>query len=87
MAADCRRYEGIVGPSAYVKRDGGASADRRRGKLQYWHAPQLAENIHARWLAPMHYSTFAGDSLKRHECRHNLDLSHTSPGVIDNPAR
>ena len=58
-AGDCRWYEGIVGrlrpynvTAALLPIDG-------RGNFEIAEAAQLAEDIRARWLVPMHYGTFA----------------------------
>lgn len=57
-AGDCRWYEGIVGrlrpynvTAALLPIDGAANFDIAQ-------AAQLAEDIRARWLIPMHYGTF-----------------------------
>jgi L-ascorbate metabolism protein UlaG (beta-lactamase superfamily) len=61
-AGDCRWYEGIVGrlrpynvTVALLPIDGDRNFDVPQ-------AAQLAEDIRARWLVPMHYGTFAGQS-------------------------
>ena len=58
-AGDCRMYEGMVErlrpynvTAALLPIDG-------NGNFEIAEAAQLAEKIHARWLAPMHYGTFA----------------------------
>ncbi len=58
-AGDCRWYEGIVGrlrpynvTVALLPIDG-------NGNFEIAEAAQLAEEIRARWLVPMHYGTFA----------------------------
>jgi len=58
-AGDCRSYEGIVGrlrpynvTAALLPIDG-------QGNFEIAEAAQLAEDIRARWLVPMHYGTFA----------------------------
>ncbi len=58
-AGDCRSYEGIVGrlrpynvTAALLPIDG-------HGNFEIAEAAQLAEDIRARWLVPMHYGTFA----------------------------
>ena len=58
-AGDCRWYEGIVGrlrpynvTAALLPIDG-------HGNFEIAEAAQLAEEIRARWLVPMHYGTFA----------------------------
>ena len=57
-AGDCRWYEGIVGrlrpynvTAALLPIDG-------RGNFDIAQAAQLAEDVRARWLVPMHYGTF-----------------------------
>jgi L-ascorbate metabolism protein UlaG (beta-lactamase superfamily) len=61
-AGDCRWYEGIVGrlrpynvTAALLPIDGAGNFDIAQ-------AAQLAEDIRARWLVPMHYGTFANQS-------------------------
>jgi L-ascorbate 6-phosphate lactonase len=61
-AGDCRWYEGIVGrlrpynvTAALLPIDGAGNFDIPQ-------AAQLAEDIRARWLVPMHYGTFSGQS-------------------------
>jgi L-ascorbate metabolism protein UlaG (beta-lactamase superfamily) len=61
-AGDCRWYEGIVGrlrpynvTVALLPIDGA-------GNFAVADAAQLAEDIRARWLVPMHYGTFEGQS-------------------------
>jgi L-ascorbate metabolism protein UlaG (beta-lactamase superfamily) len=58
-AGDCRMYEGIAGrlrpynvTAALLPIDG-------QGNFEIAEAAQLAEDIRARWLVPMHYGTFA----------------------------
>lgn len=58
-AGDCRWYDGIVGrllpynvTAALLPIDGA-------GNFQIPEAAQLAEDIRARWLVPMHYGVFA----------------------------
>ena len=61
-AGDCRLYDGIVGrllpynvTVALLPIDGA-------GNFEVAQAAQLAEDIRARWLVPMHYGTFADNS-------------------------
>jgi len=61
-AGDCRLYDGIVGrllpynvTVALLPIDGA-------GNFQIPEAAQLAEDIHARWLAPMHYGVFSDET-------------------------
>jgi len=61
-AGDCRMYEGIADrlrpynvSAALLPIDG-------NGNFEIAEAAQLAEDIHARWLVPMHYGTFAEDA-------------------------
>lgn len=61
-AGDCRWYEGIVDrlrpynvTAALLPIDGG-------GNFEVAQAAQLAEDIRARWLVPMHYGVFSEDS-------------------------
>lgn len=58
-AGDCRLYDGIVDrlrpynvTAALLPIDG-------HGNFEIAEAAQLAEDIHAKWLVPMHYGTFA----------------------------
>jgi L-ascorbate 6-phosphate lactonase len=60
-AGDCCLYDGIVGrllpyniTAALLPIDG-------NGNFQIAEAAQLAEDIHARWMVPMHYGAFADD--------------------------
>jgi len=60
-AGDCQHYDGIVdrvrpyNVTAALLPIGGKNCFDIAG------AAQLAEDIHARWLVPMHYGMFAGD--------------------------
>lgn len=62
-AGDCQHYDGIVdrvrpyNVTAALLPIGGA------GNFDVAGAAQLAEDIHARWLIPMHYGAFAGDGV------------------------
>lgn len=60
-AGDCRLYDGMVDrlrpyhvTAALLPIDG-------KGNFEIAEAAQLAEDIRARWLAPMHHSTFTGE--------------------------
>ena len=61
-AGDCRSYEGIVGRLLPYNVTAALLPIGGDGNFQIAEAAQLAEDIRARWLVPMHYGTFAGET-------------------------
>ena len=61
-AGDCRWYEGIVGRLRPYNVTAALLPIEGAGNFDVAQAAQLAEDINARWLIPMHYGTFAGQS-------------------------
>src|SRR5579863_4774901 len=61
-AGDCRWYEGIVGRLRPYNVTAALLPIQGAGNFDIAQAAQLAEDIRARWLIPMHYGTFAGQS-------------------------
>lgn len=62
-AGDCQWYEGIVGRLRPYNVTAALLPIEGEGNFDIPQAAQLAEEIHARWLVPMHYGTFAGQSV------------------------
>jgi L-ascorbate metabolism protein UlaG (beta-lactamase superfamily) len=58
-AGDCRWYEGIVGRLRPYNVTAALLPIQGAGNFDIAQAAQLAEDIRARWLVPMHYGTFA----------------------------
>jgi L-ascorbate metabolism protein UlaG (beta-lactamase superfamily) len=61
-AGDCRWYEGIVGRLRPYNVTAALLPIEGAGNFDIAQATQLAEDVRARWLIPMHYGTFAGQS-------------------------
>jgi len=61
-AGDCLWYEGIVGRLRPYNVTAALLPIEGQGNFDIAQAAQLAEDIRARWLIPMHYGTFAGQS-------------------------
>lgn len=61
-AGDCCSYEGIVGRLRPYNVTVALLPIEGQGNFGIAEAAQLAEDIHARWLVPMHYGTFEGQS-------------------------
>ena len=61
-AGDCLWYEGIVGRLRPYNVTAALLPIEGPGNFDIAQAAQLAEDIRARWLIPMHYGTFAGQS-------------------------
>ena len=62
-AGDCRWYEGIVGRLRPYNVTAALLPIHGKGNFEIAEAAQLAEDIRARWLIPMHYGTFADQQL------------------------
>jgi len=60
-AGDCRPYDGIVDRVRPYNVTAALLPIGGEGNFDIAGAAQLAEDIHARWLVPMHYGTFAGE--------------------------
>jgi len=60
-AGDCCLYDGIVGRLLPYNVSVALLPISGNGNFQIAEAAQLAEDIHARWLVPMHYGAFADD--------------------------
>lgn len=63
-AGDCRWYEGIVGRLRPYNVTAALLPIHGAGNFDIAQAAQLAEDIRARWLVPMHYGTFADQDLE-----------------------
>ena len=61
-AGDCQWYEGIVGRLRPYNVTAALLPIEGQGNFDIAQAAQLAEDVRARWLIPMHYGTFAGQS-------------------------
>ena len=79
-AGDCRPYDGIIDrlrpynvTAALLPIDG-------HGNFEIGEAAQLAEDIHAKWLVPMHYGTFAGQTADVNRFVDHLLGFHPSVG-------
>ena len=64
-AGDCLWYEGIVGRLRPYNVTAALLPIEGPGNFDIAQAAQLAEDIRARWLMPMHYGTFAGQRRGR----------------------
>jgi L-ascorbate 6-phosphate lactonase len=62
-AGDCRWYEGIVGRLRPYNVTAALLPIGGDGNFDIAQAAQLAEDIRAKWLVPMHYGTFADQSV------------------------
>jgi L-ascorbate metabolism protein UlaG (beta-lactamase superfamily) len=60
-AGDCRHYDGIVDRVRPYNVTAALLPIGGENNFDISGAAQLAEDIHARWLIPMHYGTFAGE--------------------------
>lgn len=63
-AGDCRWYEGIVGRLRPYNVTLALLPIHGPGNFDIAQAAQLAEEIRARWVAPMHYGTFADQNTE-----------------------
>lgn len=61
-AGDCRLYDGIADRLRPYNVTAALLPINGNGNFEIAEAAQLAEDIHARWLVPMHYGTFAEDA-------------------------
>ncbi len=61
-AGDCQWYEGIAGRLRPYNVTAALLPIEGPGNFNIAQAAQLAEDIRARWLIPMHYGTFADQS-------------------------
>src|SRR5260221_12021882 len=62
-AGDCRQYDGIVDRLRPYNVTAALLPIGGEGNFDIAAAAQLAEDIQARWLVPMHYGTFAGEHV------------------------
>jgi L-ascorbate 6-phosphate lactonase len=62
-AGDCRWYEGIIGRLRPYNVSAALLPIGGKGNFDIPQAAQLAEDIRARWLVPMHYGTFADQEV------------------------
>jgi L-ascorbate 6-phosphate lactonase len=63
-AGDCRHYDGIVDRVRPYNVTAALLPIGGENNFDIIGAAQFAEDIHARWLIPMHYGTFAGDDTE-----------------------
>ena len=61
-SGDCRWYDGIAARLRPYNVTAALLPINGDGNFEIAEAAQLAEEIHARWLVPMHYGTFAEDT-------------------------
>jgi L-ascorbate metabolism protein UlaG (beta-lactamase superfamily) len=79
-AGDCRLYDGIVNRLRPYNVTAALLPINGNGNFDIAEAAQLAEDIHARWLVPMHFGTFAEDTADINRFVDHLLGFHPSVG-------